>query len=169
MNIVRTQISFEAAHRLYDVATYSEECRTCLHGHSYKVAVECFCDKLNDAGMVVDFKLLKKIIRETIEDKYDHSCILRECDPLKDAIVKESGNVHVVKENPTAEWMAELFAAMIDDALAANGLNSIHVQRLEVQETENNIAVWSRDWTAQFERTSSDVDHLTYEVEAVPI
>jgi len=145
MNIVRTQISFEAAHRLYDVATYSEACRTCLHGHSYKVAVECSCDKLNDAGMVVDFKLLKEIIKETIEDKYDHSCILRECDPLKDAIVKECRKVHVVEANPTAEWMAQLFASDIDAALAANGLSNIHVQRLGVQETENNIAIWCRD------------------------
>ena len=83
---VKTQISFEAAHRLYDVATYSEECRDNIHGHSYKVEVIVSRDELNDAGMVVDFKRLKKIVKLGIEGTYDHSCILKKDDPLVEPI-----------------------------------------------------------------------------------
>lgn len=39
MYTVQTQTSFEAAHRLYNVDTYSEECRNNIHGHSYKVTI----------------------------------------------------------------------------------------------------------------------------------
>ena len=78
---LETRIEFEAAHRLYDTATYSEECRNNIHGHSYKVTYLIGGD-LNEAGMVIDFKLLKKIIRETVEQPYDHSCILKRSDPL---------------------------------------------------------------------------------------
>lgn len=144
MHTVKTQISFEAAHRLYDVDTYSTECADNIHGHSYKVNVECGCDDLNDAGMVLDFKLFKKILHEVIEDKYDHSCILRDCDPLKDAIVANCKKVHVVTASPTAEWMACQFALDIDVAMKQAGIRSdVRLLRVEVQETENNIASWT--------------------------
>ena len=143
MHSLRTQISFEAAHRLYGVPTYSEECRENLHGHSYKILVECSCSNLNEAGMVVDFKYLKKVLKDTIEDKYDHSCILRECDPIKDVIVANCRKVHVVEGNPTAEWMAEHFASEITEAFKLYHLDGVDVERIEVQETENNIAIWT--------------------------
>lgn len=137
---LKTQISFEAAHRLYDVDTYSEECRTNLHGHSYKVTVYASCGTcLNDAGMVVDFKLLKKIIREAIEDKYDHSCILLFDDPLCEPIKANCKKVHIVYENPTAEWMAKTF---FDELAESIYLDDVDVTRVEVQETENNIAIY---------------------------
>lgn len=140
---LKTQISFEAAHRLYDVATYAEECRKNLHGHSYKVTVIVEASELNDAGMVVDFKLLKKLLRETIKDKYDHSCILKSNDPLCEPIKTNCDNVHIVDENPTAEWMAETFCDEITQSLATAGLwPTVAVRRVEVQETENNIAIY---------------------------
>lgn len=109
MNTVETVVSFEAAHRLYDVATYSEECRDNIHGHSYKVKIVVGREDLNNAGMVIDFKLLKNIIRSEIEQKYDHSCILRKIDPLADPIQSNCKKVFLVDDNPTAEWMAKEF------------------------------------------------------------
>lgn len=143
MYSIKTQISFEAAHRLYDVATYSRECSDNLHGHSYKVNVIISCTKLNDASMVADFKAIKQILKKVIEDKYDHSCIIRECDPLKDAIVANCDKVHVVEGNPTAEWMAKLFADQIEAGIAF--CPELTVEQVEVQETEHNIAIWTRE------------------------
>lgn len=144
MQGVYTTIGFEAAHRLYDVATYSEECRDNIHGHSYKVSVKVMRPELNEAGMVMDFKLLKKILKETIEDKYDHSCIVRACDPLSKPLQENCKKVHVVEENPTAEWMAESFAREIETSLKAVD-PKLFVDEVHVQETENNLAVWRRD------------------------
>ena len=86
MYTVKTKISFEAAHRLYDVDTYSEECRQNVHGHSYKVTVIVGRKNLNRAGMVIDFKQLKEVLRDKIEKKYDHSCILKRTDPIAPTI-----------------------------------------------------------------------------------
>ena len=141
---LETRVEFEAAHRLYDVDTYSEECRNNVHGHSYKVTFVVGGD-LNSAGMVVDFKLLKKIIREKIEQPYDHCCILRSSDPLCNEMLKECKKVHIVDENPTAEWMAKQYFDMVNTALGKSGIVNCRVLECRVQETEHNIAIYSRD------------------------
>lgn len=141
MYTVKTKVSFEAAHRLYDVVTYSSECRDNLHGHSYKVEVVVCTDYLSSAGMVIDFKLLKKIIKDSIEDKYDHSCILRNNDPIASTVKANCKKVILVDESPTAEWMAKEFYEMIQSRI--NMFSSdLHVISVGVQETENNIAYY---------------------------
>jgi len=145
MLTVETIISFEAAHRLYGVDTYSTACKTSVHGHSYKVKIVVGRGSMNDAGMVVDFKLFKKVVKEAIEDKYDHSLILRDIDPLVLAFkeLAPEQNLHVVSESPTAEWMAEEFAREI--AAALHQVDSwLDVISVSVQETENNIATWTK-------------------------
>ena len=141
---VQTQVDFEAAHRLYDTATYSEECRNNLHGHSYKVTFVIGGD-LNDAGMVIDFKLLKKIIREDVEQPFDHSCILKKNDPLVESVVRNCKKVHVVEKNPTAEWMSKVYFDMVNQALANNGITNCRVIECRVQETDHNIAIYTKE------------------------
>lgn len=143
MYSVKTRVSFEAAHRLYDDSVYSEACRANLHGHSYYVTIYVSCSELTSCGMVVDFKLLKEIIRREIEEKYDHSCILNIRDPLCAPISKLCKNVHIVQENPTAEWMAHEFFMAVQLALLQDVRTAdCEVDRVEVQETENNIAIY---------------------------
>lgn len=144
MHKLETQIEFEAAHRLYDTATYSEECRNNIHGHSYKVKY-VIGGELNDAGMVIDFKLLKKIIRETVEQPYDHSCILKRSDPLCNEIIGNCKKVHIVDENPTAEWMSKFYFDLVQTALVENGITNCKVLECRVQETEHNIAIYTED------------------------
>ena len=139
---LETRIEFEAAHRLYDTATYSEECRNNIHGHSYKVTYLIGGD-LNEAGMVIDFKLLKKIIRETVEQPYDHSCILKRSDPLCNEIIGNCKKVHIVDENPTAEWMSKFYFDLVQTALVENGITNCKVLECRVQETEHNIAIYA--------------------------
>ena len=144
---LQTRIDAEIAHRLYAVDTYSEECRNNIHGHSYKFTFVLSCDHLNKAGMVVDFKLLKKVLRENIEAPYDHSVIVKEDDPLCEPLVKNCKKVHVVKENPTAEWMAKFYFDLANEALKKEPLidNKVYVTECKVQETENNIAIYKEE------------------------
>lgn len=142
MYTVKTKISFEAAHRLYNVDTYSSECRDNLHGHSYKVGIVVGSEKLNSAGMVIDFKLLKQIIRTEIESKYDHACILRKCDPIADTIYNNCRKVILVDESPTAEWMAKEFYETLNSTIH-NFDKNLKIVSVGVQETENNIAYYT--------------------------
>lgn len=141
MYAVKTKVSFEAAHRLYNVDTYSSECRDNLHGHSYKVEVLVCVNDLNDSGMVIDFKLLKKIIKDVIEDKYDHSCILRNNDPIAKVIQENCKKVILVDNSPTAEWMAKEFYDAIQAKIHIYSFDA-NVISVAVQETENNIAYY---------------------------
>ena len=144
MYTVQTTISFEAAHRLYGVDTYSTECRDSVHGHSYKVCVVLGKGELLDSGMVIDFKLLKKIVKETIHDKYDHSLILRDCDPLVEAFTQlaPEQKLNIVHASPTAEWMSRVFAEELQAAFHSVD-PWLDVVSVSVQETENNIATWT--------------------------
>ena len=142
MNTIISTFSFEAAHRLYNVNTYSEECRRNLHGHSYRMTV--YLSRLNpdDSGMVMDFKKFKKIVNDTVIDRYDHSCILRECDPILPVIRENCEKVYSYEESPTAEWMAKWFYKLLDERFKLEDKELI-LQKVEVQETENNIASYS--------------------------
>lgn len=140
--LLQTRVELETAHRLYATETYSKECRENIHGHSYKVTFIIGCKKLNKAGMVCDFKLIKDVLRKNIEQPYDHSIILRECDPLADEISKSCKKVHIVKENPTAEWMSKLYFDLANEAFKKEKLRIFCVE-CRVQETEHNIAIYS--------------------------
>jgi 6-pyruvoyltetrahydropterin/6-carboxytetrahydropterin synthase len=59
--------SFSAAHVLENIGGKCEE----LHGHNFKVEVTVAAPKLNPAGLLIDFRLLKKWLVEILED-IDH-------------------------------------------------------------------------------------------------
>lgn len=64
---VGVRIKFDSAHYL---ERYRGKCKN-LHGHSWVVEVEVEVEKLNQLGIGIDFRVLKKKIREVV-DKLDH-------------------------------------------------------------------------------------------------
>lgn len=141
MFLLKTTVSYEYAHRLYDVATYTEDCKNNIHGHSGYLTVYITRPELNAAGMVMDFKQLKEILKEEIESKYDHSCILKSNDPVAPVVKDNCKKVHIVEENPTAEWMAYRFFTDVNAAVKKID-PKVSVWRVEVQETDKNIAIY---------------------------
>lgn len=83
-------VDFAAAHQLHG---YEGNCAR-LHGHNWKIVVEVSGHKLDDVGMVIDFKSMKKAAREAAK-KLDHQ-FLNQIEPF-DCI------------NPTAEHIAVWF------------------------------------------------------------
>jgi len=59
--------SFAAAHQLRDIGGKCEE----LHGHNFTVEVSAGGEKLNDEGLLLDFRQLKKWTNELLEE-LDH-------------------------------------------------------------------------------------------------
>ena len=144
MHKLKTTISYEYAHRLYDVNTYTEDCKNNIHGHSGYLTVIITRPTLNDAGMVMDFKQLKEILKSEIESKFDHSCILKSTDPISEVVKNNCKKFHIVDENPTAEWMAKMFFDIVDNAVKKVD-PEVRVARVEVQETDKNIAIYEED------------------------
>ncbi len=64
---LKVQGSFSAAHKLRD---YGGDCEN-LHGHNWTVEMAVAGER-DDKGMVVDFKVLKKVLNQVLE-KLDHS------------------------------------------------------------------------------------------------
>ncbi|MFN2381661.1 MAG: 6-carboxytetrahydropterin synthase QueD [Guyparkeria sp.] len=85
-----TEVDFAAAHRLHG---YDGNCAR-LHGHNWRVVIEVTGQKLDEVGMVVDFKVIRARARE-IAKGLDHA-YLNEVPPF-DAV------------NPTAEHLAGYF------------------------------------------------------------
>lgn len=64
---VTKEFTFDSCHQLLE---YIGACAR-LHGHTYKLQVT-LKGKLNDIGMVLDFKDLKKIVKDGIISMFDH-------------------------------------------------------------------------------------------------
>lgn len=114
---------FAAAHALRD---YPGDCRR-LHGHNWKVEVEVFASTLDDLGMVVDFKTIKKMANE-VTDQLDHQ-YLNDIPPFDEL-------------NPTAENMAAYIYKQLKEKL-----NDSHadVASVTLWETERACVRYSED------------------------
>lgn len=91
---------------------YRSKCAD-LHGHNWIVTVHCRSEKLNRAGMVIDFTEVKKMIHDRLDHRY-----------LND----------VVCFNPTAENIARWICDNVPNCW-----------RVDVQESEGNVASYERD------------------------
>jgi len=59
---LKVQHFFDASHQLPDTPLLVSKGCARLHGHSYYVIVELSLNKLNNAGMIIDFKAVKDVI-----------------------------------------------------------------------------------------------------------
>ncbi len=112
--------SFGAAHRLQ---AYPGKCAN-LHGHNWRVVVAVTGEKLDDIGILIDFKKLKQILHAILEE-FDHKY-------LND--LPEFQN-----QNPSAENIA----ATIYHKLAENSYiqeKQCHIKYVEIWETEASSA-----------------------------
>ena len=109
--------NFSAAHRLRG---YKGKCEN-IHGHNWKVGVAVSSDKLNEIGIVIDFKEVKKKLKDVLNE-LDH----KDLNSLK----------YFKKVNPTSENLAKL----IYKKLKKKGLP---VSSISVWETDDSRATYS--------------------------
>ena len=67
MYYVRKTMEVSAAHKLE--LDYESPC-TNTHGHNWKITVFCKSDEVNQNGMVIDFKEIKKSVHAAMDHKY---------------------------------------------------------------------------------------------------
>ena len=114
---------FASAHTLRD---YPGACSR-MHGHNWKVELEAIATKLDEVGMGVDFKQMKKIARE-VGDRLDHR-YLNELEPFTEI-------------NPTAENIAAYLYWEISKQLNSD---SITVSSVTLWETERACVRYSEE------------------------
>ncbi len=95
---VSRKAHFNAAHRLYrkdwsddkNAQVFGKCSNPNFHGHNYELIVSVTGKINKETGFVIDMKILKDIIKEEIEDAFDHKNLNVEVEEFKDL-------------NPTAE------------------------------------------------------------------
>ena len=139
---ITKSFSFETGHALYG---YDGLCKN-VHGHSYKLFVTVIGQPIEDNnhvkfGMVIDFKDLKKIVKEEIVNIFDHATVFNQNTPhvsLAKTLESSGHKVLLVDYQPTSEMMVIDFAKKIKARLP----EQITLHSLRLQETASSYAEW---------------------------
>ncbi len=142
MQVIRItkEFKFEMAHALKG---YDGLCRN-IHGHSYELLVTISGIPVSDTdstklGMVMDFGDLKKIVRRSIIDEFDHALVLnRESAEDFNMDAEMFGRTILVDYQPTSENMIIDFAERIKPLLPEN----IKLHHMLLRETVTSYAEW---------------------------
>lgn len=122
---------------------YDGLCRN-IHGHSYELLVTItgipIADRTSSKlGMVMDFGDLKRIVRKSIIDEFDHALVLsRESANDFKPDVEMFGRTILVDYQPTSENMLIDFVARLKNQLPAN----VKLHHLLLRETVTSYAEW---------------------------
>lgn len=136
------EFTFEAAHSLEG---YDGACRE-IHGHSYRLMVTIKGEPSQDSydpkqGMVMDFGLLKRIVREQIVSQFDHAFVVRRTQQglaLRDMLSEHYNNLVMVDYQPTCENLLADFAERLLEALP----DEVELYSLRLHETATSYAEW---------------------------
>ncbi len=121
---VSVEETFAAGHALRN---YHGKCEN-VHGHNYRVRVIIEGTDLDDAGLLVDFVELKRLLRATIE-RLDHR-FLNDIAPFD-------------KLNPSAENMARYFYQEMSHGLGGGARqNPVRVAEVKIWETDTATATY---------------------------
>jgi 6-pyruvoyltetrahydropterin/6-carboxytetrahydropterin synthase len=154
VSVSKDYLVFSSAHF---ITFRGHQCET-LHGHNYRVGVAVEGSIDNETMFVVDFSILKKIVRKLV-DEIDHRVLL----PLRNPKLgfQDHGNARHVNyfgeptyvfpivdcamvpiENTTAEMLAQYFAQRVRDDLLAQGIKNLTAIEMEVEESFGQAATY---------------------------
>ncbi len=138
---ITKEFKFEMAHALKD---YDGPCQN-IHGHSYELKVTVLGNPIVDEsnpklGMVMDFGDLKKIVRKSIVEVFDHALVLKDNYPnnLTTELKNNFNKVIFLDYQPTSELMVADFAERIKASLP----DSVSLKYLLLRETVTSYAEW---------------------------
>ena len=119
---VTVEASFSSGHYLRN---YRGKCEN-PHGHNYKVFVTLIGEALDEAGMLLDFKLLKQVMRPTVE--YLDHFMINDLAPFDKEV------------NPSAENLAKYFYDQTSVQLHDMTAGRVRVKDCTLYETDTSFA-----------------------------
>ncbi len=132
---------FEMAHALLN---YNGSCRN-IHGHSYTLYVTVVGKPFQEEnhpndGMVMDFKVLKKIVKENITNPLDHALVLNNKTPNEviSSLQKMYEKVVVKPYQPTCENLLLEMSNILTPLLPTG----VKLHHLKLHETATSYAEW---------------------------
>ncbi|MBF6058041.1 MULTISPECIES: 6-carboxytetrahydropterin synthase QueD [Thiomicrorhabdus] len=119
--VLKTLLDFASAHSLKG---YPGDCAK-LHGHNWKIEVQVQGQQLNDIGMVIDFKEIKRHTKEVIKE-LDHSFL--------------NDHPYFQDHNPTAENIAVYLYREIQSRISDD---RVTMHSITVWENDRNCVIYS--------------------------
>ena len=137
---ITKEFKFEMAHALHG---YDGLCKN-IHGHSYRLWVTVTGKIKNEKGhnkdgMVLDFEVLKNIVKPKIVKKYDHSLVLNANSPHANLDFESFEKVYHLPYQPTSENLVNDFAQIIKKNLPKD----IELFKVILSETTTSFAEWN--------------------------
>ena len=120
---VTVEAGFSSGHYLRN---YKGKCEN-PHGHNYRVLVTLVGEDLDEAGLLLDFKLLKTLLRPVVE-RLDH-LMINDIEPFTEL-------------NPSAENLAKYFYDQTNEQLAAMTNGRVRVKDATIWETDTTTATY---------------------------
>ena len=120
---VTVEADFSSGHYLRN---YKGKCEN-PHGHNYKVRVTLIGSELDEAGLLLDFKLLKQVLRPVV-DRIDHQ-MLNDIDPF-------------IELNPSAENLAKFLYDETNLHLKDVTNGRVRVKDCTIWETDTTTATY---------------------------
>jgi len=117
---VRVEDEFSAAHYL---SHYHGKCEK-LHGHNYKVRLWAKDAELNEGGMLADFSLLKKALKDVLAI-LDHSNL---------------NDLELFQNDPSAERIAKFIFDELKKKLPGYGIDGAILHAIDVFENSRSMA-----------------------------
>lgn len=146
--------SFDSGHRVIN------ECMKCfnMHGHTYIYHLTFEFNSMEDIGYAIDFKEIKRVACQWIDDVLDHGMILNPKDAVVIRAARETGSKLWLMSlngkdkycNPSVENIAkEIFLAMEVLFIKYEGLR---IKKIKLYETPNCYTVCKANSTSDKER-----------------
>jgi 6-pyruvoyltetrahydropterin/6-carboxytetrahydropterin synthase len=120
---VTVEADFSSGHYLRN---YKGKCEN-PHGHNYKVRVTLIGSELDEAGLLLDFKLLKQVLRPVV-DRIDHQ-MLNDIEPF-------------IELNPSAENLAKYLYDETNLHLKDVTNGRVRVKDCTIWETDTTAATY---------------------------
>jgi len=120
---VTVEATFSSGHYLRN---YRGKCEN-PHGHNYKVLVTLVGKELDASGLLLDFKLLKQVMRPVV-DYLDHQMI-NDLEPFTTV-------------NPSAENLAKYFFDETNKQLFEMSEGRVTVKQSTIYETDTSMATY---------------------------
>jgi 6-pyruvoyltetrahydropterin/6-carboxytetrahydropterin synthase len=141
MSVIRLtkEFNFEMAHALYG---YEGKCKN-IHGHSYELKVTLIGHvksgtEDSDEGMLVDFGVLKKIVKDQIISPFDHALVLNDKSKINSSLGEGFQQLILLSFQPSCENLLAHFAELLLKVLP----RGVKLHHLFLRETATSYAEW---------------------------
>lgn len=138
---VTKQFGFEMSHAL---TNYDGLCKN-IHGHSYKLQITILGEPMMSPGdpkdgMVIDFSVLKKLVKKQIVDPLDHSLMVNNIAAHEKltGLGEMYERQHLVNFQPTTENLVLYIAEKIKKLLPEH----LELFGVRLYETSSSFAEW---------------------------